>query len=91
MSNNAGEGETAIGGYEVDNVTYTYSTANPSQITAVDFTISPAAAKASVSLTSGGTLQSCTDMGGGTSWSCDFTSAGITVQSATLLRVVASD
>ena len=38
-SSNAGEGEVAIGGYTVSGVTYTYSTANPSQITSVSFTV----------------------------------------------------
>lgn len=89
MSNNAGEGQTAIGGYTVSGVTYTYSTANPSQISTVSFTIAPSAKKASVSLTTGGTLQACTDNGGGTSWTCTIT--GVSVQAADMLRVVASD
>jgi len=52
-TSNAGEGQVAIGGYTVSGVTYTYSTANPSQISSVAFTIAPAAGKASVSLVSG--------------------------------------
>lgn len=64
-ASNAGEGETAIGGYAVTAVTYTYSTANPSQISSVGFTIAPGAKKASVSLVSGGTLQTCTGAGAG--------------------------
>jgi hypothetical protein len=90
----AGEGEAVIGGYVVSAVTYTYSTANPSQIATVSFTIAPAAGKASVSLVSGvtGTLQSCTGtVGTGpyTGFTCNIT--GVGVLGANMLRVVASD
>ena len=90
-TSNAGEGEVVIGGYTVSGVTYTYSTANPSQISSVAFTIAPAAGKASVSLISGvgGTLQACVDGGGGTSWTCAI--SGVSVLNANMLRVVASD
>jgi hypothetical protein len=93
-ASNAGEGSTAIGGYTVSAVTYTYSTANPSQISTVGFTLAPAASKASVSLVSGvgGTLQACTGTGPGptwTAWTCNIT--GVSVLSANSLRVVASD
>jgi hypothetical protein len=93
-ASNAGEGQTAIGGYVVTpgTVTYTYSTANPSQISSVGFTIAPAAKKASVSLVVGGTLQACTGTGGGptwTAWTCAIT--GVSVLNADMLRVVASD
>jgi hypothetical protein len=88
----AGEGSGVISGYTVSAVTYVYSTANPSQITSVGFTIAPASTKASVSLVTGGTLQSCTGTGAGptwTAWTCAVT--GVSVQSADMLRVVASD
>jgi hypothetical protein len=91
-ASNAGEGQTAIGGYAVSAVTYTYSTANPSQISSVGFTIAPAAKKASISLVTGGTLQVCTGTGGGptwTAWTCSI--SGVSVLSADMLRVVASD
>jgi archaellin len=90
-TSNAGEGQVVIGGYTVSAVTYTYDTANPSQISTVSFTIAPGAGKASVSLTAGGLLQSCT--GGGaaphTTFTCNIT--GVSVLNATMLRVVASD
>ncbi len=89
---NAGEGQMAIGGYAVTGVTYTYSTANPSQIATVSFTIAPAATKAGVSLVTGGTLQSCTGTTGTgpyTGFTCNVT--GVSVLSADMLRVVASD
>lgn len=91
-TSNAGEGEVAIGGYTVSGVTYTYSTANPSQITNVSFTVAPAAGKAGVSLVTGGTLQSCTGTGAGptyTAFNCSIT--GVSVVNANMLRVVASD
>jgi hypothetical protein len=93
-ASNAGEGEAVIGGYVVTpgTVTYVYSTANPSQISSVGFTIAPAAKKASVSLVAGGTLQACVGTGAGptwTAWTCTIT--GVSVLNADMLRVVASD
>jgi hypothetical protein len=92
-ASNAGEGQTAIGGYTVSAVTYTYSTANPSQISTVGFTIAPAATKASVSLVNTtGLLQACVGTGPGptwTAWTCNIT--GVSVLNANMLRVVASD
>jgi hypothetical protein len=94
-TSNAGEGEVVIGGYTVSAVTYTYSTADPSQITSVGFTIAPAAKKASVSLVNGTILQTpaCVGSGGAgptyTTWNCAV--SGVSVLSADELRVVASD
>jgi len=86
---NAGEGSVAIGGYTVSAVTYTYSTANPSLITFVDFTIAPAATKAGVSLVTGGVLTDCGALtAGGTHAHCPVS---ISVSTADRLRVVASD
>jgi hypothetical protein len=88
----AGEGQAAISGYTVTAVTYTYSTANPSQISSVGFTIAPASTKASVSLVTGGTLQACVGTGPGptwTAWTCAI--SGVSVTSADMLRVVSSD
>ena len=91
LTSNAGEGDVAIGGYTVSNVTYTYSTADPSMITFVDFDITPAAGKASISLVDGTALYvpACVDGGGGLSWTCAV--SGVSVLSADELRVVASD
>ena len=86
---NAGEGSAVIGGYAVTGVTYTYSTANPSMVTFVDFDIAPAATKAGVSLATGGTLVDCGALtAGGTHAHCPV---NVSVLSADRLRVVASD
>lgn len=88
-ASNAGEGSAVIGGYAVTNVTYTYSTANPSMITYVDFDISPATTKASVSLITGATLADCSTLtAGGTHAHCPV---NVSVSSADVLRVVTSD
>ena len=88
-ASNAGEGNAAIGGYTVSNVTYTYSTANPSMLTFVDFDISPATTKAGVSLVTGAALTDCGALtAGGTHAHCPV---NVSVQSADRLRVVASD
>ena len=90
-TSNAGEGSEVIGGYIVTNVTYTYSTANPSMITTVDFNIAPATTKAGVSLVTNATLTNCgsiTPIAGGSHVSC---AVNVSVLSADRLRVVASD
>jgi hypothetical protein len=90
-ASNAGEGQAAIGGYTVTNVTYTYSTANPSLLTFVDFDIAPAATKAGVSLVSGvgGVLTDCGALtAGGTHAHCPVSTS---VLNANMLRVVASN
>jgi hypothetical protein len=83
----AGEGSGAISGYTVSNIVYTFDTANPSNLTQVAFDLDAAAATVKVSLTAAGTLQACTNPST-THWTC--TLAGVTVTSASSLRVVAS-
>jgi len=83
----AGEGSGAISGYTVSNIVYTFDATNPSNLTDVDFDLDAAAATVRVSLTAAGTLQSCSNTSG-TSWTCALT--GVTVTSASSLRVVAS-
>lgn len=87
-ASNAGEGDAAIGGYAVTNVKYTYSTANPSMITFVDFDISPATSKAGVSLVAGAALTDCGLAASTTHVHCPV---NVSVVSADRLRVVASD
>ena len=88
-TSNAGEGQAAIGGYTVTNVAYTYSTANPSMLTFVDFDIAPSATKAGVSLVTAGVLTDCGALtAGGTHAHCPIS---ISVLSANMLRVVASN
>lgn len=84
----AGEGSGAISGYTVSNIVYTFDTANPSNLTQVAFDLDAAAATVKVSLTAAGTLQSCANPST-THWTCALT--GVTVTSASSLRVVASE
>ncbi len=87
-ASNAGEGSKVIGGYAVTNITYTYSTANPSMITFVDFDIAPATSKAGVSLVDGDPL---TDCGLAASTGHVHCPVNVSVLDADMLRVVASD
>jgi hypothetical protein len=88
-TSNAGEGSAAIGDYAVTGVTYTYSTANPSIITFVDFDITPAVTKVGVSLATGGTLVDCGALtAGGTHAHCPI---NVSALSTDKLRIVASD
>jgi hypothetical protein len=84
----AGEGAGAISGYTVTNIVYTFDTANPSNLTNVAFDLDAPAANAKVSLAAAGTLQNCTSVSPFTHWTCTLT--GVTVTSASSLRVVAS-
>jgi hypothetical protein len=85
----AGSGSGAISGYTISNVAYTLN-ANPNNIDAVTFTISPAAAgTVKIQLVSGGTWYDCTNSSG--SVSCDTTvGTQATVAPANNLTVVAT-
>jgi hypothetical protein len=85
----AGAGSGAITGYTISNVAYTLN-ADPTQIDAVTFTISPAAAgTVKAQLVSGGTWYSCSNTAG--SVSCDTTvGTQATVAPANSLSVVAT-
>ena len=87
---NAGDGQAAISGYTVTNVHYTLDTNNPSQVSDVSFTLSPA-------LPAGGATR--LSLNGGTSWlptgACTGTTnvsctAPVAVTGLTNLRVVAA-
>lgn len=84
----AGEGVTVIGGYTVSNLDYVLTGANPSTVSAVNFTLNAPAADVSVSLDGGTTFDTgCTD-DGFNNWSCTTTTS---VAAATQLVIVASD
>ena len=85
----AGAGSGAITGYTISNVAYTLN-ADPTQIDAVTFTISPAAAgTVKAQLVTGGTWYSCSNTAG--SVSCDTTvGTQATVAPANSLSVVAA-
>ena len=77
-----------VAGYAVSNISYTFNTANPSNLTSVAFDLNNPAATAKVSLTTGGTLQDCTSQTPFTHWTCILTDT--TVTNASSLRVVAT-
>ena len=66
---NAGDGQAAISGYAVTNVHYALDSANPSTVSQVSFTLSPA-------LPTGGATRISLD--GGTSWLADGVCTGAT-------------
>ena len=86
----AGDGQAAVSGYEVTNVTYTLA-ANPAEIAAVNFNIAPTAGaspvrEVQVQLVNGGTWFAC-DESAAPVVSCAIT--GVTVLAADNFRVVA--
>lgn len=83
----AGEGATVIGGYAVSNLDYALTVANPSTVSAVNFTLDAAAATVSVSLDGGTNFFNCTNPANN-DWTCATTTS---VASATQLVIVASD
>jgi hypothetical protein len=88
-SSNTVSSKSANNKHAVTNVTYTFNSANPSVITYVDFDISPATTKASVSLITGTALTDCGNLtAGGTHAHCPV---NVPVQSADMLRVAASN
>jgi hypothetical protein len=90
----AGDGQGTISGYTVTNVHYTLSSPAPTSITAVSFTITPAAGVGQVvwvqvRLVSTGSWFTC-DVSGAPVVTCDTTgSGGVTVAAADQFRVVA--
>jgi len=81
----AGEGSAPISGYAVSNVVYTIDW-NALTITAVAFDLDAAASIVRVRLVTGGTLfNTCSAVG--MHWTC--TTAGVTIQAADILQVVA--
>lgn len=86
----AGDGSATISGYTITNVRYTLA-ADPSQISAVNFNISPTAGagpvrEVQVQLVNGGTWFAC-DESAAPAVTCSIT--GVTVLSANQFRVVA--
>lgn len=89
-ASNAGDGQAAISGYTITNVEYNLNTANPANLTSVQFTLAPAvpaSGQVRVSLDGGATWLAAGACGTGANITCTTTA---TVLSATNLRVVAS-
>jgi len=85
----AGSGSGTISGYTVSSIVYTLDSTTPTNLDAVAFTISPAAATTvKVQLAAGGSWYSCTNTTG--SVSCTTTSPQATAAAATQLTVVAA-
>lgn len=87
---NAGDGSAAISGYQVSNVHYTLDTNNPSNVTNLSFTLTPAlpvGGATRISLTGGSTWLAANACSGTSNISC---SATVSVASLANLRVVAA-
>lgn len=85
----AGQGSAAISGYTITGASYTLNPATPTNIDAINFTISPASTLAvKAQLVPGGTWYSCTNTAG--SVTCATTSPQLTVAAAATLNVVAT-
>jgi hypothetical protein len=87
----AGAGEGDISGYDITNVEYNLTLANPSLVASVEFDVSPSAAFVSASLDDGITpnFGTCTE-GASNHWTCTFTTSP-QVEDVVNLQVVATD
>ena len=93
----AGAATVSVSGYTVSNLSYTYDSVNPDNITNVEFTLDNAAAVVHLQLAGGGSWYACTENAGLTSsatppdtvWDCDTTSPQATVTSQDEISVVA--
>lgn len=84
----AGDGSGTISGFTITNVSYSLNPANPANISATTFTISPASAsQVYVSLNNGVSWASCTNSAG----SVNCALSGVTAAGASTLRIVAAD
>jgi hypothetical protein len=83
----AGDGNAAISGYTVTNVSYVLAS-NPANIDKVTFTLSDTAATVKAKVVSASTTYDSCSNTGGNGWSCDF-ATDPTVLSADDLRVIA--
>lgn len=87
----AGDGTQAISGYTVSNIHYVLDSTNPSNISAVTFSLAPTAgagpATSVVAQVAPSTAWSTCTLTSGT-WSCPLT--GVTALAASNLRVVAA-
>ena len=93
----AGAATVSVSGYTVSNLSYTYDSVNPDDITKVEFTLDNAAAVVHLQLAGGGSWYACSGNAGLTSsatppdtvWDCDTTSPQATVTSQDEISVVA--
>lgn len=87
----AGDGTQAISGYTVSNIHYVLDSTNPSNISAVTFSLAPTAGAGPATsvvaqVAPSATWSACTLTSG--TWSCPLT--GVTALAASNLRVVAA-
>jgi hypothetical protein len=83
----AGTGSGTISGYDVNNIHYTLNSADPAQITGVQFALTPdTATTVRAKITGMAAWADCTD--GGTSWSCPVAGDAL---AAVSLQVAAAD
>jgi hypothetical protein len=86
----AGSGSGAITGYTISGIGYTLDNTTPTNLDAVTFTITPAAAsQVKVQLAAGGAWYTCANAAG--SVTCNTTSPQATVAGATTLTVVSTN
>lgn len=89
-ASSAGDGQAAISGYTVTNVHYVLNATNPAVIDAVQFSLSGAAAPATVQVklvSTGGSWYGCSLSG--PTWTCTVNGA-VSVLAADQLQVVAA-
>ena len=90
----AGDGANAISGYTISDVTYTVNPSDPSQLTAVQFSVTPTAGAAAPTTvmakleSTGSTWYNCVNTMSTNQWTC--ATPGETVLAADELRVVAT-
>ena len=93
----SGAATVSVSGYTVSNLSYTYDSSNPDNITKVEFELDNGAAVVHLQLASGGAWYGCSENAGFTAsatpphtvWDCDTTSPQATVTSQDEIRVVA--
>ena len=84
----AGEGASAVSGYDVTNIAYSLNAGDPTRIDIVSFSLNASAGTVRIKLNdSGSTWYNCTALSGN-AWACN--TAGAAVTSIGQLRVVAT-
>jgi hypothetical protein len=84
----AGEGTSAVSGYEVTNISYSLNAGDPTRVDSVSFSLNANAGTVRIKLNdSGSTWYNCTALSGN-DWACN--AAGAALASIGQLRVVAT-
>ncbi len=85
-TNQSGQGEQTISGFEVSNVTYTLDAVDPEKYSAVKFDLDGTATDVRAKVTAAGATYSTCSVTTGTSWTCPITN---TVAESGELTVIA--